>query len=219
MTPAQARLLVVRIENPHVFGELELMRQLHKWTPEPHQWLTLASQVQSGEAIVYGASTRPDKVEGMFIIQLPTGDLSDMPYVVHFRCEGGVKLERKMVSTLVDAIRDAGYSSFGMVHKGPGHAKPFAPLGKPTKIATIHEYKLEVEDELFAEIVWGKQADPNINPGGHNAGRAKGHPNPVRKRPKRRVAARGNTRVARPVRSRDHGRRNAGARAGKQRRK
>lgn len=215
---------VVRLHNPHALAELEVMRLLAKWAPEPHRWLSLAQQLERGDAALWGASTRPEKLEGMFIVQWPLDALQDMPQVAFFYCEGGVKLRRKMIQEMVAAIRAAGYTSFAAINDSGASddvwCRTFRECGPVKRIATLFEFNVETEEEANVrhnqEAIWGLKAreptDKRKRTGGHHAGRAEGNPRPVRRKPEQRAAGRRKASVARPVRGRDNARRGKGPR-------
>lgn len=116
MTSQPPILRVVRMENPYAIAEMEVIRQLSMWTMDQSKWLAVAEGIKGGYLALFCASTVPDRLEGVFIIGLPMDALQDIPQVVHFQCQGGLKLRKKMVETLVAFVKQCGYTSFAAMN-------------------------------------------------------------------------------------------------------
>jgi hypothetical protein len=200
---AQEKLRVMRIESPFALSELAIMQQLHKWTQDQNRWIALAQGMQEGIVAFFVASSRPDRLEGFFAIALPVDGLQDMPQVIHFQCEGGVKLRRKMVQEVVAFVRAAGYTTFAAIN-GSGvpdeiWVRAFREGGEIVSRQTLFEFKVKEHASVGNNTnpVRRKQEQkrPVERAGRHNARSAKGPPRAVRGKPDKRASGRRSARV------------------------
>ena len=202
-TPASNVLRVVRMENPYAIGELEVIRQLSMWSSDQNKWLALAEGVKQGTMVVFCASSRMDRLEGFFILAMPADPLQDVPNVVHFQCQGGVKLKRKMVLELLAFIRQAGYTSYVAANTSGAPdelwLRAFRDGGPVLRKFTAFEFstKQQVDHGRSRQGTVRRKhvrAAVHKHPNRRNAGRAEGAPRAVRghtdKRPARRRKAR-----------------------------
>lgn len=143
---------IFRLQNPNILTDPGFLGLLTRWSqsfgmPAPHHMVgDLGRIMTSDKAALFAGMERIDKWLAMGIVFLPEGPLNTTPQLAYFYNEGSPELRRILAQTMVDFVKQKGYTRF-MALNHTGHSdKAWSKVMQvqgwtPAKVGSIMEFE------------------------------------------------------------------------------
>ena len=122
-----------------------VQEQFARWTTDTSAWLEVVKRVYAGTAGVFVIGTS-HQIAGLAVVCLPQNPFDEMPWVLHFQCQGGPKAKNLLIQALTGWIKGWGYDTFhAMNNSGKPDsvwARAFNRGGIVKKVASVVEFEI-----------------------------------------------------------------------------
>ncbi len=97
-------------------------------------------------SVIFLLGSEENELKALAIIDFPTSGFALEPHIIHFYNEGSAELKTLLVRTVMDRVKEKGYTKFwGSNMSGKSDIvwkRSFKQAGSPKKIGTIWEFSV-----------------------------------------------------------------------------